>query len=450
LASRATSIPKELLELRNYRGTTPMVSYDPYLNWLGIPPHEQPPNFYRLLGVVLFESNSEVIEKAADRQSLRVGAYRSGPYDELCQQLLSEIAMARLCLLDPQQKVAYDGKLLNGLAQRGERTVAAAPPPASPTAPQAFGSPPQQFTIPSPQFNPVQSPLAPSAGMGPFQPAQNPMPGPAMMPLPGTAMPAAMPIPTAMPTPQLQPQPMMPMPTGMVQPQQPTMPLPGFAATLRKPSAPIAFPATARSLPATGTTPTLNSPVAANSPTHLPAAPQTPIEELEELAIQSTRHRFPKKKKKVEYTKEIILGGVVTAAGVLLFVIYAAIKSQDKVEHGFDAIIKVEKPVDNVSTKLAEELKKKKKEIETAKAKEIETQKKAAMEQASRAKKRFNVSDNERSSIPKAHDFGPPNRAMDGPASGHLDRSAPPSKVRDAQQDIGGVDDPVMEKPPAP
>ena len=55
-----------------------MVSFDPYLNWLGIPPHEQPPNFYRLLGVVLFESNPEVIEQAADRQSLRVGALPVG------------------------------------------------------------------------------------------------------------------------------------------------------------------------------------------------------------------------------------------------------------------------------------------------------------------------------------------------------------------------------------
>ena len=106
-----------------------MVSFDPYLNWLGIAPHEQPPNFYRLLGVVLFESSPQVIEQAADQQSLRVGAYQSGPQGELCQRLLSEIAMARFCLLDPQQKAAYDGKLMEGLAQRGERSVAAPPPP---------------------------------------------------------------------------------------------------------------------------------------------------------------------------------------------------------------------------------------------------------------------------------------------------------------------------------
>ena len=103
-----------------------MVSFDPYLNWLGIPAHEQPPNFYRLLGVVLFESNPEVIEQAADRQSLRVGAYQAGPQGEMCQQLLSEIAMARFCLLDPQQKAAYDGQLHESLSQRGERCRLAA------------------------------------------------------------------------------------------------------------------------------------------------------------------------------------------------------------------------------------------------------------------------------------------------------------------------------------
>ena len=81
-----------------------MNQFDPYLNWLGIPAHKQPPNFYRLLGIVLFESNPQVIEQAADRQSLAVGAFQAGPQGELCQRLLSEIAMAKHSLLDPQQK----------------------------------------------------------------------------------------------------------------------------------------------------------------------------------------------------------------------------------------------------------------------------------------------------------------------------------------------------------
>ena len=41
---------------------------DPYHVWLGIPPEEQPPNHYRLLGIAMFESQPDVIATAADRQ----------------------------------------------------------------------------------------------------------------------------------------------------------------------------------------------------------------------------------------------------------------------------------------------------------------------------------------------------------------------------------------------
>lgn len=43
-------------------------AFDPYYIWLGIPPEDQPPNHYRLLGITLFENNQEVIEAAANRQ----------------------------------------------------------------------------------------------------------------------------------------------------------------------------------------------------------------------------------------------------------------------------------------------------------------------------------------------------------------------------------------------
>ena len=42
--------------------------FDPYRMWLGIPPEEQPPNIYRLLGIGLFEADLDVIQEAADRQ----------------------------------------------------------------------------------------------------------------------------------------------------------------------------------------------------------------------------------------------------------------------------------------------------------------------------------------------------------------------------------------------
>ena len=36
-------------------------TFDPYHAWLGIPPKDQPPNHYRLLGIELFEQDTEVI-----------------------------------------------------------------------------------------------------------------------------------------------------------------------------------------------------------------------------------------------------------------------------------------------------------------------------------------------------------------------------------------------------
>ena len=42
--------------------------FDPYHVWLGIPPEEQPPNHYRLLGLRPFETNADVISNALDQR----------------------------------------------------------------------------------------------------------------------------------------------------------------------------------------------------------------------------------------------------------------------------------------------------------------------------------------------------------------------------------------------
>src|SRR5208337_2192962 len=97
---------------------------------------------------------------------------QAGPHGELCQQLLSEIAVAQFCLLDPQQKAAYDAHLCQGLGRRGERTVAAAPPPGSrhgvQPAAMAPPTPLQQSMMPMPPapaasaaFGPMPRPSAP-------------------------------------------------------------------------------------------------------------------------------------------------------------------------------------------------------------------------------------------------------------------------------------------------
>ena len=47
---------------------------DPYQAWLGIPPAEQPPNHYRLLGIPLFDGDHRTINAAAERQLALVAA----------------------------------------------------------------------------------------------------------------------------------------------------------------------------------------------------------------------------------------------------------------------------------------------------------------------------------------------------------------------------------------
>jgi hypothetical protein len=90
--------------------------FDPYRKWLGIPVKDQPPNHYRLLGVELYESDLDVIEGAAERQMSFVRQYQSGDYAGDAARILNELAMARLCLLRPATKSAYDEKLRQQMA----------------------------------------------------------------------------------------------------------------------------------------------------------------------------------------------------------------------------------------------------------------------------------------------------------------------------------------------
>jgi tetratricopeptide (TPR) repeat protein len=84
---------------------------DPYYEWLGIPPKDQPPNHYRLLGLELFEENRNVIDAAANRQMGFIKDYQAGPYSDLTQQVLNELSAARICLLSPKSKAEYDRNL---------------------------------------------------------------------------------------------------------------------------------------------------------------------------------------------------------------------------------------------------------------------------------------------------------------------------------------------------
>jgi hypothetical protein len=85
--------------------------FDAYHVWLGIPPEEQPPNCYRLLGIPPFEERPEVIEHAADQRMAHLKSLGPGKHAAIAQKLLNEVAAARVRLLDPYKKKMYDRRL---------------------------------------------------------------------------------------------------------------------------------------------------------------------------------------------------------------------------------------------------------------------------------------------------------------------------------------------------
>ena len=104
---------------------------DPYHRWPGIPPKDQPPNHYRLLGIERFEPDQEVIRDAAEQRMAHVRTYQLGQYSELSQKILNELAAAKACPLDPQKK-AVDDRQSRALAGKlGAIEDAALPLPAS-------------------------------------------------------------------------------------------------------------------------------------------------------------------------------------------------------------------------------------------------------------------------------------------------------------------------------
>jgi hypothetical protein len=86
-------------------------TFDPYYKWLGIPPAQQPPHHYRLLGIELFESDIEVIDMAANQRMSYLQEMAGGAHGKHSQRLLNEVSAARRCLLDKAAKAAYDEQL---------------------------------------------------------------------------------------------------------------------------------------------------------------------------------------------------------------------------------------------------------------------------------------------------------------------------------------------------
>lgn len=150
-------------------------SFDPYREWLGIAPHERPLHYYRLLGVDLYERDSGRIARAADERITEVRKWQQGLHSAASQQILTELAQARVCLLDTGKRRLYDEKLQAFFSGRSTATTpaAAAVPPAAPpqvpfhqSSPSFSAAPPPAPYVPEPVPTYYASPPVAPAGEG--------------------------------------------------------------------------------------------------------------------------------------------------------------------------------------------------------------------------------------------------------------------------------------------
>ena len=89
------------------------MSFDPYHKWFGISPNEQPPNYYRLLGIPLFESDPDIIEAAAARRALYLKTLNLGEHAAIATEMLNEVALARVTLITPDRRDEYNRSIVN-------------------------------------------------------------------------------------------------------------------------------------------------------------------------------------------------------------------------------------------------------------------------------------------------------------------------------------------------
>ena len=143
--------------------------FNPYREWLSIPVNELPANYYRLLGLALYESDPNVIEKAADRQMAFIRTFQTGPYSQQSQQLLNELAQARITLLDKKKKAQYDSQLRAAAYQTPSGAIGemSSPPP-----PSAASLTPQPWSN-STAASGFDAPVPLSSGKSAVPPAPN-------------------------------------------------------------------------------------------------------------------------------------------------------------------------------------------------------------------------------------------------------------------------------------
>jgi|GEM_PF-4188692 len=94
---------------------------NPYVDLLGISPEDCPPNYYQLLGLPPFESDPDAVQEALAARMRLLKGIRTAANNEACRRLVAELTAARVCLLNPNRKSAYDKGLRHAL---GDQDVA--------------------------------------------------------------------------------------------------------------------------------------------------------------------------------------------------------------------------------------------------------------------------------------------------------------------------------------
>ena len=153
--------------------------FNPYHQWLGLDPQLSQPNYYELLGIDEKEADAEKIAAAADIALSRVRSYRPGDRAPQWARLLDEIAAAKKCLHDAQQRTEYDRRLQERrvagppVSRRpAPRSKSAAPEvPVGEARPAAPGTVPMSApgTVPMPPRGPL--PMSLPAAPGPYSAA---------------------------------------------------------------------------------------------------------------------------------------------------------------------------------------------------------------------------------------------------------------------------------------
>ncbi len=91
---------------------------DPYRQWLKIPVERRPPSYYDLVGVPDDETDRARIDDAAMDRIEQVRTRALGQYAAEVTQLLNELSQALDCLVDPDQREAYDRLRLRRVVDR--------------------------------------------------------------------------------------------------------------------------------------------------------------------------------------------------------------------------------------------------------------------------------------------------------------------------------------------